>query len=127
MDTTTYDTSGRPHTDVEAVRAASRQARAAVRDEVRVLIAEVKNLIRCVRSAKDPEVARARAGVQRAAAATKSVLAARTDQVRRQAGVAFDASDRYVHEQPWRAIGVVAVSGIIIGWLLAGRRMNRLE
>jgi ElaB/YqjD/DUF883 family membrane-anchored ribosome-binding protein len=122
MDTTTNDTAtaGRHNggTDVETAREASRQARAAVRQEVRSLIAGVENLLRCVKDAADPEVARARAEVESAISATKKALAERAGQARRQASETLAAGDRYVREQPWQVISVAAISGVIIGFLL---------
>jgi ElaB/YqjD/DUF883 family membrane-anchored ribosome-binding protein len=131
MDIPTNDiaTAGRHNggTDVEAAREASRQARMAVRQEVRKLIAGVENLLRFVRDAADPEVARVRAEVESAVADTKKALAERAGQVRRQAGETLQAGDRYLHEQPWQAIGVAAISGVIIGFLLGGRAMRGRE
>ena len=127
MDTTTSDiATGVPHVEVRAAREASWQARAAVRQEVSTLIAEVEKLLGCVRAAADPEVARVRAEVQSAVTATKRALAARVNQVRRQASDTVGASDRYVHEQPWQAIGVAAIAGVVIGLLLGRRGINGL-
>jgi ElaB/YqjD/DUF883 family membrane-anchored ribosome-binding protein len=127
MDTATSDiATGAPPAEVQAAREASRQARTAVREEVSTLIAEVEKLLRCVRAAADPEVARVRAEVESAVAATKRTLVARLDQVRRQASDTVEASDRYVRQQPWQAIGLAAVSGVVIGLLLGRQRMNGL-
>ena len=131
MDTLTNDiASGGRHnggTEVEAAREASRQARAAVRQEVHKLIAEVENLVRCLKDAADPEVARVRAEVESAVAATKRALAERAGQVRRQAGERLEAGDRYVREQAWQAIGVAAISGLVIGLLLGRRGLRGRE
>lgn len=128
MNTPTNDiaTGGRNNggTEVEAAREASRQARAALRQEVRKLIAGVENLLRLVRNAADPEVARVRAEVESAAAATKRALAERAGEMRRQASETLEAGDRYVREQPWQAIGVAAISGVVIGLLLGRRGMS---
>jgi len=129
MDTPTNNiaTGGRHNggTEVEAAREASRQARVAVREEVRKLIAGVENLLRCVRDAADPEVVRVRAEVESAVAGTKRALAERAGQVGRQASVTLEAGDRYVHEQPWQAIGVAAISGLVLGLLLGTMRLSR--
>ena len=124
MESTLGDvTAGRHNggSDVEAAREASRQARAAVRQEVRKLMAEVENLLQCLKSTADPELARARAEVENAIAATKQALAERADQMRRRTNETFEAGDRYVHDRAWSAIGVAAVSAFIVG-LLVGRR-----
>jgi ElaB/YqjD/DUF883 family membrane-anchored ribosome-binding protein len=41
--------------------------------------------------------------------------------VQRQAKEALEAGDRYVRDQPWDAIGIAAVAGLAIGFLV-GRR-----
>jgi ElaB/YqjD/DUF883 family membrane-anchored ribosome-binding protein len=115
---------GNGGTDVQTAREASRQARAAVREEVRKLIAEVENLLQGVKNLADPELARARAEVENAIAATRHALRERADQVRRRANETLEASDRYVHEQPWAVIGVAALSGVVLGLLIARRGPN---
>jgi ElaB/YqjD/DUF883 family membrane-anchored ribosome-binding protein len=125
MDSATSDiATARAQAEVQAAREVSRQARTAVRQEVSTLITEVEKLLQCVRAAADPEVVRVRAEVENAVAATKRALVTRVDQVRRQASNTVEASDRYVRAQPWQAIGVAAMSGVIIGLLLGRQRMN---
>ena len=40
----------------------------------------------------------------------------------RQSKAAARATDEYVHDNPWRAIGVAAGVGVLIGLLIGGRR-----
>jgi ElaB/YqjD/DUF883 family membrane-anchored ribosome-binding protein len=104
-----------------AAREAARQARVAANQEVRKLIADVEELIRRVADAADPELARLRAKVESTVATTKRAISDGTEQVQRQAKDAFEASDRYVRDQPWEAIGIAAIAGLAIGFLV-GRR-----
>ena len=39
-----------------------------------------------------------------------------------RAGEVTEATDVYVRENPWAAIGVAAAVGIVIGFIAAGRR-----
>ena len=78
---------------------ASRQARAAVGEDVHKLIADVENLM----------------------AETKRVLADRVGRAQRQAKEAVEASDRYVHERPWQTVGIATATALVIGFLI-GRR-----
>ncbi len=110
----------------EAMREASRQARAEVSQEVDKLIDDVENLMRRVGDAADPELRRLRGEVQSAIADTKKALQNGAGWAQRQAvraKEAFEASDRYVHEQPWQTVGIAAVTGLLIGCLIGiGRR-----
>jgi len=105
----------------DAIREASRHARAEVGQEVDRLIDEVENLMRRVGDATDPEMRRLRGEVQSAIADTKKALGDRSGWAQRQATKAkeaFEASDRYVHEQPWQTIGIAATTGLLIGCLV---------
>jgi ElaB/YqjD/DUF883 family membrane-anchored ribosome-binding protein len=104
-----------------AAREAVRGARATANDEVSRLVADVEELVRRVADAADPELARLRANVEATLATTKAALSDGADRVRRQAHDALVSGDRIVHERPWEAIGVAAVAGVAIGFLL-GRR-----
>ena len=125
MDTTANDLDRELRHDGKTVkgaaRDAARQARVAANQEVRKLIADVEELIRRVGDAADPELARLRAKVESTVATTKKAISDGTEQVQRQAKEAFEVSDRYVRDQPWQAIGIAAIAGLAIGFLV-GRR-----
>lgn len=125
MGTTANDLDRELHRDKATIRGAARDAarhaRSAANQEVSRLIADVEDLIRRVGDAADPEIARLRAKVESAVATTKSALSEGADQVQRQAKEALQAGDRYVRDQPWEAIGVAALAGLAIGFLV-GRR-----
>lgn len=124
METTANDLdreAHRPQAIRGAARAAPRQARLAVNQEVRKLIADVEDLIRRVGDAADPELARLRSKVESTIATTKKAVSDGAEQAQRQAEEALAAADRYVRDQPWEAIGIAALAGVAVGFLL-GRR-----
>jgi ElaB/YqjD/DUF883 family membrane-anchored ribosome-binding protein len=45
----------------------------------------------------------------------KERLAATRDEVRRLSRNAAEATDEYVHDQPWRALGLGAAAGVVLG------------
>jgi ElaB/YqjD/DUF883 family membrane-anchored ribosome-binding protein len=110
-----------PRTIKRAAREAAHQAGAAASGEVQNLIADVEDLLNRVGDAADPEVRRLRSKVVAAVAATRQSIADGTEQVQRQAKQALEASDRYVHNQPWEAIGIAALAGIAVGFLVSRR------
>jgi ElaB/YqjD/DUF883 family membrane-anchored ribosome-binding protein len=123
MDTRAHDSDaawrGEDGVDVAGARETSRRARAALGREVYILIADVENLLRCVRSAADPELTCLRADVESAITKTRRALAERAHRLRRQAGETLGAGDRYVHQNPWAVIGLTAISALLGGLLLA--------
>ncbi len=98
-----------------------RKLRAAGSEEVDNLIAHVEEFVGRVGDAADPEIARLRAKVENAVDAARKSLAQGADQVQRKAQEAMDAGDHSVHEAPWQAIGVAALAGSIVGFLVTRR------
>jgi ElaB/YqjD/DUF883 family membrane-anchored ribosome-binding protein len=98
------------------------QMGAAASEEVQNLISDVEDLIDRVGEAADPEVRRLRSKVADAVVSAKQSIAAGTEHVQRHAKEAFDASDRYVRNQPWEAIGIAALAGVAVGFLVSASR-----
>jgi ElaB/YqjD/DUF883 family membrane-anchored ribosome-binding protein len=94
---------------------ASDTASAALAD----LIADVEDLIERVGDAADPEVQRLRDRVVDAMGSARRSFSTSAGQVRRQAREALTASDRYVRNQPWEALGIAALAGLAVGYLMS--------
>jgi len=113
------------HGDKNAARSglkdAVRKAKAAGNQEVNALIADVEELIGRVSDAADPEIARLRTKVESAIATARGALADGADQVQHKTREALEAGSQYVREQPWQAIGIAAVAGVAIGFLVSRR------
>jgi ElaB/YqjD/DUF883 family membrane-anchored ribosome-binding protein len=101
--------------------AAAQKVRSAGGQEVNDLVADVQDLLGRVAHVADPEIARLRVKVEAAIATAKKAIGDGADQVQRQARDAMKASDRYVHEKPWQAIGIAALAGLAVGFLLSRR------
>lgn len=86
--------------------------------DVRVLIADVQELLKAAAAQQGETVAAARVRVQAALAEARETAVTR-------ARHAAQATDRYVHDHPWQSAGVSAgvAAGValIVGFLL-GRR-----
>ena len=89
--------------------------------EWRNLVADVEDLIKKVANVKDAEVAEIRAKVEDTLAKAKTSATQGIAAVRGQADEVTQATDNYVRENPWAAIGVAAAVGIVLGFI-AGRR-----
>jgi ElaB/YqjD/DUF883 family membrane-anchored ribosome-binding protein len=90
--------------------------------EIHDFLADVEDLIKATSSLTGEELARARAKLnQRVAAARESVEQISekvTDQVRSTART----TDSYVRENPWQAVGIGAVLGLLLGLALTRRK-----
>jgi ElaB/YqjD/DUF883 family membrane-anchored ribosome-binding protein len=67
-------------------------------------------------------MSRVRTKVENALAAAKESLASGTETARRQARKVAGTADDYVRESPWQAIGIAALAGIAVGFLLSRRQ-----
>ncbi|GAC1458526.1 MAG: hypothetical protein PVSMB6_17650 [Steroidobacteraceae bacterium] len=122
METTADDfNSANPRPIKSAAREAAQHASAAAGDEVKNLIADVEDLMGRVGDAADPEIRRLRAKVADAIIKARKSIADGVEQVQDQANQAIEASDRYVRNQPWEAIGIAALAGLAIGFLISRR------
>ena len=92
--------------------------------EVRNLTADVQDLLSRLAHVADPEITRLRAKVERALATAKRTLADGTDRVQRQAKNAMTVGDLYVRDKPWKAAGIAAAAGLVVGFLVARRTLG---
>ena len=89
--------------------------------DVRVVIADAEDLLKATASAAGEKVSAARERVQDSLHKAKGKLAEAEEVVIQRAKQTARATDEYVHEHPWRSVGIAAGVGLIVG-LLVGRR-----
>lgn len=97
------------------------QAAAARGAEWRNLVTDVEDLIKKVANVDDAEVAAIRAKVEQTLAKAKTSATQGIAAIRGQTDEVTEATDQYVRENPWAAIGIAAAVGIVLGFI-AGRR-----
>ncbi len=97
------------------------QIKSAATEEIQSLIADVQDLVARISDLKDADVAQVRGRVLQALESAKLGLADGAESLTRQARKAASATDDYVHESPWAAIGLAALVGAVVG-ILASRR-----
>ena len=115
MQSTLNENAGATHS--EAVQNPAALGSRAITD----LIADVQDLLGQMAHVADPEIARLGKKVEMALATARKAIADGSGQVQRRARDAAKASNRYVHENPWQSIGVAALAGIILGFLVSRR------
>jgi ElaB/YqjD/DUF883 family membrane-anchored ribosome-binding protein len=89
--------------------------------DVKVVISDAEELLKATASAAGEKVSAARERVQDSLHKAKVKLAEAEEVVIQRAKQTARVTDEYVHEHPWRSVGIAAGVGLIIG-LLIGRR-----
>ncbi len=91
-----------------------------VRD-FKILVADAEALLKATAGQSGEAVAAMRAKVGESLAVAKVKLSEAEQLALEKAKAAAAATDEYVHERPWHAVGIAAGVGLVIG-LLIGRR-----
>ena len=90
--------------------------------DLRVVVSDAEELLRATAGQAGEKVAVARERIQENLAAAKVRLVAAEDAVVAKTKEAAKATDEYVHENPWKAVGISAGVGLIIGMLISRGR-----
>ena len=94
--------------------------------DLRVVVADAEELLRATASQAgdkmSEKVASARERIQDSLVAAKARLLAAEEAVVIKTKQAAKATDEYVHENPWKAVGIAAGAGLIIGMLISRGR-----
>lgn len=90
-------------------------------EDLQRVIADAEELLHATSSQAGENVAAARVRIQKSMNVAKERLSAAEDAVIESTREAAKVTDEYVHENPWKAIGVSAALGLIAGMLIARR------
>lgn len=89
--------------------------------DLRIVIADAEELLRATASQAGEKVAAARARIQDSLDAAKVQLAQFGEVTADHAKAAARATDDYVHDHPWQAVGIAALAGLALGMLISRR------
>ncbi len=89
--------------------------------DLKVVLADAEELLKLTANQAGERVGAARERVQASLEKAKVRLAELEDLAAERTRIAAKATDEFVHEHPWKAVGIAAGVGLIIG-LLIGRR-----
>ena len=89
--------------------------------DLKVVVADAEELLRATASQAGEKVGAARERIQVSLAAARVKLAEAERAMLDKTKQAAKATDEYVHEHPWHAVGVAAVLGFLLGALITRR------
>jgi ElaB/YqjD/DUF883 family membrane-anchored ribosome-binding protein len=90
--------------------------------DLRLVVSDAEELLRATASQAGEKVSAARERIQENLAVAKEHLAVAQQHVAAKARQAARVTDEYVHENPWRAVGIAAGAGLIVGMLISRGR-----
>ncbi|MDB5866143.1 MAG: protein of unknown function ElaB [Betaproteobacteria bacterium] len=90
-------------------------------DDMKVVITDAEELLRATAGQAGEKIGIARERIQESLYQAKVKLAEAEALVRERARQAAQYTDEYVRENPWRAIGVAAGIGLVLGLILSRR------
>ena len=90
--------------------------------DFRVVVTDTEELLRATAGVAGEKVSAARERIQENLAAAKARLSAAEEAVVAKTRLAARATDEYVHENPWKAVGIGAGVGLIVGMLISRGR-----
>jgi ElaB/YqjD/DUF883 family membrane-anchored ribosome-binding protein len=89
--------------------------------DIQNVVADAQDLLKTVRAEGETRLTEVRAKVQSQLDAARQTLAELQSTVQAGAKQAMDNTDAYVRTNPWRAVGISAGIGALIGFLIARR------
>jgi len=90
--------------------------------DLRVVVSDAEELLRATAGQAGEKVSSARERIQENLVAAKARLIAAEEAVVAKTKQAAKVTDEYVHENPWKAVGIAAGAGLIIGMLISRGR-----
>ena len=90
-------------------------------EELRLMVADAEELLVSTANQTGEGAALARARIQKSLHVVKGRLMSAETALIERSRVAAKATDQYVHDNPWKAIGISVCAGVIVG-MLVGRR-----
>lgn len=89
--------------------------------EVGRLLADVEELLTKVAHVADQDVTTLRERLRQKISAARESVSTSSRRAGRMASAATSATDGFVHQSPWQSIGIAALVGATVGYLLARR------
>jgi len=90
-------------------------------DDLRLVIADTEELLRMTADQAGDSAAEARSRIQSRLHEARAQLTEMQEVATTKLKAAGNATDAFVHENPWKSIGIAAGIGLVVG-LLIGRR-----
>ena len=89
--------------------------------DLKVVVADAEELLRATASQAGEKVSAARERIQASLATAKVKLGEAERALVEKTKLAAKATDDYVRDNPWQAVGIAAMAGLVLGILISRR------
>lgn len=113
---------GQGASPLSSATTATNGAMSGVSREPQKFLSDIEDVIKATTPFTGEDLARAKDKLSASVTAAKQSVEKIGSAIADRARSTATATDSYVHEQPWRAIGLGAGLGVLIGFILARRR-----
>ncbi len=90
-------------------------------DDLRAVVADAEELLKATASQTGERIVAVRAKAEDSVKVAKGRLADVQDELVDQAKITAQEADIFMHENPWKAAGIAAAVGVLIGALISRR------
>ncbi len=90
-------------------------------DDFNMVVADVEALLKATANQGGDKLVEVRTKVEESLKAARATMVEAETALLIKTKAAAQATDVYVHENPWQSVGVAAGVGFIVGWLSARR------
>ena len=101
--------------------ATSNSAKEKLVTDFKIVVADTEELIKATASQAGEKITVARERVQESLREAKKQMDKAEDAIIEKTKHAAKATDTYVHDNPWKAVGIAAGVGLIVGLLISRR------
>jgi ElaB/YqjD/DUF883 family membrane-anchored ribosome-binding protein len=100
---------------------ATSAARQQLLTDLKAVVSDSEELLKATAGAVDSRASAARTRVEESLRAARAKIEELDAEMLDRVKHAAKATDEYVHEHPWGAVGVAAAAGLLVGVLIARR------
>jgi ElaB/YqjD/DUF883 family membrane-anchored ribosome-binding protein len=107
---------------VNLTRAQGDVSKEKLMQDLQLVVSDAEELLKMTAGQAGEKVSAARERVQDSLTSAKARLAVAQEAMLEKTRQAVNATDEYVHENPWRAVGIGAGIGLVVGMLISRER-----
>ena len=104
--------------DTRAINVAGEINKEKLMRDLRVVVSDAEELLRATAAQTGEKVSAARERIQESLVAAKEHLASVQETVAAKTRQAAKVTDEYVHENPWKAVGIASGVSLVVGMLI---------